>query len=116
MTAGMQDQQRLARPPRMRFRAASRQPSRPAILRVSDSYSLFSILSNIEQTLESAPSEDLRKLADQIGGQQTSRSQGLATVEVERAAFEIPYFAAGFFDNQYTRDGVPGIEIELPEA
>jgi hypothetical protein len=35
---------------------------------------------------------------------------------LERAAFEIRHFAAGFFDNQYTRGGVPGIEIELPEA
>ena len=56
------------------------------MLRVSGSYSFFSVFLNVGQRLQASPFENLRKLLEQRGMHQTIRGQGFTAVELKRSA------------------------------
>src|ERR1700726_3570612 len=47
---------------------------------------------------------------------QSIRSKGLAAVELKRRSIKTRHCAASFLHDQHSCRGVPGIQIELPEA
>src|SRR5581483_195756 len=74
------------------------------------------VFARVRQLIQSAALKDRRELAQERLVDQAIRSQRLAAVDVEWSTIEAADHSSRLFDHQHARRGIPGIEVEFPEA